>query len=371
MADPAIKHFDMLRLSLEALKTRTSEGIVSVDRTLVADDKRIREEYERKQAELMTSYQSKINDLRNNYETERRSTLLTSLEMMTLELRERSAWMLNPHETIQNIDQKIDEADVIIEMYNAIDLRRLPSDKAQKIKERFSEAKNTKRRYMELLEGQKKLSLVADAGVFIFDINQEDYVYPTLKFNDLQVNPSLMVNLLEYCLVSCDKAKIKYSLPEKENEFLRIRVEQGKRKKLIEMLISGQPERFREANLRFRVLNDQDYSLNPIEERVHEEKLKAEKTDIEHKPRIEQEVKSRLEPQKEYSEGEVMEMLGIPPRQYFQIHELKIKTGITGRKDKRVMTIKDIKRGEYKRRVNVKLFTSEEFEELKKVHEGK
>ena len=173
------------------------------------------------------------------------------------------------------------------------------------------------------------------------------YLYPTIFYEDMEISPSLMLNLLEYCLVGCERAGIQTELPEDHGGFLRFRLNSDNKKdetKLAHVLASGLPTDFEKANLGLVVLRANEYDLSkaipkPIVARETIRKV----TDIGDR-------------KEDLMLKELVKEVGITMSSGF--YDLLEQAGVVGRKEK-------IKRPGMKRITPVRLFSPEEVKRFK------
>lgn len=177
---------------------------------------------------------------------------------------------------------------------------------AQALEESYRKALETRKNYQEALAYKARMDELAsraDAGVFIKVTEDGLLIYPSIYFEDAERNPSLMLNLLEYCLAVSESAGFETSIPDKEGRLLKIKVKdpylrpEQATTKLKHALCRAKPSGFDEANLELFFIVGTEYEIN-LKERHAEPALEAEG------------VAAGMD---EYTQAEAMRMLGLNP----------------------------------------------------------
>lgn len=220
--------------------------------------------------ELAEQFKKQVCDLKNKYSEEKRKLISVRLNSMASYLRERSeAVLLSEFEDAPSeIEEKLKDANMFITIYNNLCHERLDEVTRKQVEKKYKEAIEKQKAYKSLLEFKAKTGEEKEAGILIIKSGDCSYLYPTMFYEDMEKAPSLMLNLLEYCLVSCENTKIPVEMPEKDNVYLRIKLKTQARRdqnRLLRLLNSAEPDGFKKANLKFIVLREEDYDLEKPE----------------------------------------------------------------------------------------------------------
>ncbi|MBL7206452.1 MAG: hypothetical protein ISS36_02535 [Candidatus Aenigmarchaeota archaeon] len=224
---------------------------------------------------LSSEYRERVDMLLSEYDTELHSRLIQVSKDMAQALHERNETFASlSGSDIKELTTELEadgkDAIEFITEYEETALESLKPKVKAALDESYTEAQETKTAYERTLEAAERRSSLEqrkEAGVFILEMDEVVYLLPTILFEDIEANPSLMLNLLEYCMATSESAGFKISLPEETDGYVRISAEKSKldrdeiRRELSDRLRTGNPRWPDEANLSFVVVSDIDYPL--------------------------------------------------------------------------------------------------------------